>query len=367
MKINLYSSPMDGCCGIGLYAKKVMDNLRRRGIVVKPIIVDVNKSNPLYFIRKANELARADVVHIEFEYDFMGCKPINSILTPLIYSYLKLLSLFRGFKIVTVLHNVWQKNNPPRYGFLGSIYVRFVNFFIHNFSDRLLARSEELYERALNEGVDEKKLVLLPHGADKPVFLNKQECKHKLGFGDKKLVTIFGYIRTSQGVDLKGHDLVIEASKHLPEDIVVLIAGGTHNERDQKYLEGLKKKAGNNVVFYDYVPDEKIPIILNATDIMVLPYREVGASGIVRWALTYQIPTVVSSLPFFTRLQDKYNCLLISNTNPQKLAKDIVRLLRDDQLYNQLKKASKQYYDDNRIERTIDILLKIYGELTNRK
>ena len=54
-------------------------------------------------------------------------------------------------------------------------------------------------------GVSESKLRVIPHGSfEKPNFLNKEECKRKLGLQNKTVITILGFVTPK-----KGHDLVI--------------------------------------------------------------------------------------------------------------------------------------------------------------
>jgi len=353
MRIHMFSTRPDGRCGIGVYTKYLKDEERRLGLDVKSTFVEPKKRNPLYYVKIAAEVTKGcDIAHVQFEYPFFGkLGPVTGIYIPIFYTSLRLLSRVLCFKIVTTMHAMWRSRNPQRFGKLGSVYTNIVNRFVFKFSDCLITFSEVVRNMLISEGVPKCKIYLTPHGSDAPIFMNKKECKKRIGLDPNKTVlTIFGFVKRS-----KGHDLLVKASEYLDKDIVILIAGGVRSDEDKVYLENLKSIAGDRTVFYGFVKDENIPVILNATDVMVLPNRTTTISGVLNWSLAYRLPTIASNLPYFKEIGEKYSCILLfESQNTTSLVDVIKRLLNNKELQNRLRTSCERFQNENSFQRAAE-------------
>ena len=360
MRVNMYSTKMDGRCGIGTYTHYATEEQKKLDVIITHIFIEPEKKNPFYYFKKAYELSRnCDIAHIQFAYPFFGkIGPLTGIYLPLFYVYLRVLSHLRLFKIVTTMHEIWDLKNPPKFGIFGSLYIFLLNKFATHFSDVIVVLSETAKNRLLYQSVSENKLHLISHGSNIPKFMDKEACKSKIGFNpEEKIITIFGYIKQS-----KGHDLLIKASKYLESDVIILIAGDIKSEEDKGYLDYLKKIADEKVRFLGFIREEIIPVILNATDMMVLPYREITQSGILNHALAYQIPTVTSDLPYVAEINEKYSCILLCETNKMRSLVDATnKLFGNIKVQNKLKDACKRYHDDNKFETVARDINEVYS------
>lgn len=364
MRVNMYSTPPDGSCGIGLYTGYLASELRKLNVDVNQTFIKPDKSNPIYYLRKAVKLTKnSDIIHLQFEYPFFGkFGPMTGLYIPLFYALLWIFN-FGKARVITTMHDIWEVEKPPKFKKLGSIYVALLNRSVAKFSDMLIALSETAKNRLLEQGVKENKVCLVPHGTITPIFMDKRECKEKIGLNpDEKSVTIFGYIKES-----KGHDLLIKACKYLG-NIRVVVAGGVKSSEDEEYLKKIKNMTNDKVIWYGYVEEDEIPLILNATDIMVLPHRKVTQSGVLNWALAYRIPTITSDLPYFREMNNKYSCvLLLENDDIKSLINAINTLLNDALLQNKLKEACKNYCDENTFKRASTEVVKVYKNLLNQR
>ena len=350
VKIHMFSTRMDGKCGIGAHAKYLRDEQKKLGLDIIATFVEPQRKNPLYYLKTAMTVSKdCDIAHIEFEYSFFGkLGPFSGIYVPLFYTFLRLLSYALLFKIATTIHEIWEPENPPRFGELGAIYINIVNRFVFNLSDFLIVFSEVTKDKVARQGVEKSRIVVTPQGCNSPIFMDKNECKKKIGLDpNKKIVTIFGFIRRS-----KGHDLLIEASKHL-KNTIVLIAGDIRSQEESKgYLEELRRTATDETLFTGFVEEDNIPVILNATDVMVLPYRRIAESAVLDWSLAYRIPTITSDLPYFREINEKYSCtLLFRNQDIVSLVDSINKLLNDKELQNRLRSVCKKFQNENSFER----------------
>ena len=66
---------------------------------------------------------------------------------------------------------------------------------------------------------------------------------------------------------------------------------------------------GSRVTFYGYVKSDEIPIIMNATDIAILPYKRVTESGVLHLYAAYSLPIITSDLDAFREIKMKYDCI----------------------------------------------------------
>jgi glycosyltransferase involved in cell wall biosynthesis len=62
------------------------------------------------------------------------------------------------------------------------------------------------------------------------------------------------------------------------------------------------------VVRFEYIPDEEVTHLLSASDVVVLPYRQITTSGSVMLALSHGRPLIVPRLPGLADLPDEAVC-----------------------------------------------------------
>jgi glycosyltransferase involved in cell wall biosynthesis len=360
MKIHIFSAGIE-MGGIASYTKCLRDAESKLGLDTTCTFIAPLKRNPVYYLRLAYKVPQdCNVVHVQFDYVLGKLGAMTGIYIPLFYGYLKVQSWIRHFKIVTTMHEIWERQNPPKFGRLGSIYVELINRAVFSSSDCLIVFAGAVGNRLKMQGVPADKIFLTPHGSPPPRYMDRRLCKRRLGLDpDAKVVTIFGFVKRS-----KGHDLLIRAARHLSQAPVVLIAGGlSANARadDAVYLERLKRMASGRTVFLGTISDEMISVIMNATDIMVLPYRALTHSGIVNWALTYGIPTVASNLVYFKEIHMNYSCLVLFDSGSvPSLTRTIDRLLGDSQVQAKLRSACQKYRNENSFSRVAEETCAIY-------
>jgi len=344
---------MDGRCGIASYTKYLNDELGKLGVDINPIFVEPYRRDPLYYLRLAIRMGKmCDIAHIQFAYPFLGrLGPMTGIYIPLFYAFIWMLSHLFSFRVMTTMHNIWEERNPPKFRRLGSIYTSIVNKCVFRFSSCLIVLSESARDMLLRQGVSESKILVIPHGSKRPSLKVKKDCKVKIGLDpNKTVVTIFGYVKRE-----KGHDLLVEAGRYIGNGAVLLIAGDdrAHDLKERKgYLEELKVVATDRTIFCGFVEENEVPLVLNATDIMVLPYREVRQSGVLNWSLAYKIPTITSDLPYFREIQRKYSCIrLFESGNVHSLVGAIRAVLNDEKLRGAMSRACEGYAEKNSFER----------------
>jgi len=362
MKIKIVTSKPEGC-GIGSYSEKLVEGLKKyKHLSVKIVYIRENSLNIFSHLSTLKKcIFGSEIVHIQFDYPFFGSfGKITGIYLPLFYLTLWLAQRYK-FKnksnIITTLHE-FRDSKKGKLGF----YYSLLNKIVVWCSDVLIVFSNETKEVLIKQGVPEKKIKLIEHGILlKPEIYDKSKAKRELS---KKLdlkpsdyiITILGYIHKN-----KGHDRIIKALKRLDSNVKLIIIGEPRIAEHKPYLDFLKNVVKENglekrVFFCGYIKDDKLSVFLNATDLMVLPYREIRQSGVFNYAMAYHLPTITSNLPFFREIKARYGCIHVFSD----LAEDIDYLLRRDDYREYLQERTKEYAEKNSYERTCFEIYKIY-------
>jgi glycosyltransferase involved in cell wall biosynthesis len=113
-----------------------------------------------------------------------------------------------------------------------------------------------------------------------------------------------------------------------------------------------------------FISDSEIPAILAQADIMVMPYREIDASGVLMTALCAGLPIVASRIGLFAELlQEGVHGRLVLPEDPQALATALSELILDKDLRVRMRErvlALRASIPDWR--EIADRTLRLYGE-----
>jgi glycosyltransferase involved in cell wall biosynthesis len=328
-------------CGIAEYSKFLNNELSKfkyLEIRVSPI-KKPNSINPFYFIKLLRETRGSQIVHIQYQPGIFGHMPIPHFsfsYFPLLISILRLWRKNRTVNnIVVTLHEINLNSRMDR------LILKFLES-----SNKLIVHTEKLKELLIKNGISGEKITIIPLGTLRGEQMDKEECKRRLGVEDKKVITIFGFVHEN-----KGHDLVIDILPKLSREVILFVAGGPRIKEHENYYNSLKEKASflgvsDRVKFLNFIKEENLPVILNATDIAIFPYRWIVASGALHLALGYRIPVLVSNLNYFKEIKNKYDCIeLFENNNKQDLYEKIQKLLNDKNKREYLKSKSEEFYE----------------------
>jgi glycosyltransferase involved in cell wall biosynthesis len=344
-------------CGIAEYSKFLVDAINQIGIVKVNVvaIVKATKRNPrdfLHYLQLVLNTGRnCDVVHIQYQPSFFIFSRIRLDYFPMM---IWILQKTGKTKIVVTVHELGNSR-----GLAARRDMRFLRMV-----DLLIVHSSEHRQVLIQSGLKEERIVQIPHGTMDGQILDKTECKEKLGLTGKKVLVVFGFINP-----FKGYDLAIQALPYLPKDTVLLVSGSAFIQRQSEYLKQLKTMAAalcveERVKFLDYVPNEGIPLIMNASDIAIFPYRDIEVSGALNMALGHKVATITSDLPYFKEIKQTYDCIEIFRRGDyQELAQVIISLLSDNDRINYLSKRCDGFIEstnwDTVASRTVDSYLQV--------
>ena len=264
------------------------------------------KPGPLYPIRVFRALRRvkADVVHIQHSYFLYG-----GFLEGILFPFLVLLCRSRS-RVVVTMHDLpsleqlddgdFQRQNLlPKHGFLLKTGIKAITKAIGAFASIIVVHEAFMRDVAVHDyGLNERKVVVVPHGVDRAPPHDRGSSRESLGIHDgRKLILFFGYL-----IGYKGIETLISAFRDRLNDgrYSLIIAGGDHPRAREdpsyrRWLNGIIKEVndlramGADIRLTGFVEDPSV--YFSAADMVVLPYVErFAASGPAAAAASYGLP-----------------------------------------------------------------------------
>ena len=340
MKIALVSTYAPQQCGIATYSNYLFRGLERADPTLEiniiaergalPIQTEKHEVVPCWdrnedYVRPILAHSKnADVVHIQHEYS--------------IYSFdNRLPSVLKGLgtdvrKVVTI-HCV----RPAQFSERGAVDENYAAE-IAQLADQVIVHlpsQEHILERL---GVPSEKINLIYHGTE----ISNQDravSRERLGLpAEANILLMFGFIRPH-----KNFHIVLEAFVEIRKkvkDVYLFIAGGlspTASDQDKICAELLSKTIealglAHNVIYANkFFPNEDVPFLLGAADIVLFPYFEEdrSASGSFHLAIGAQKPVIASRTPKFEELKNISDELLVLPGNSPGIAETVIRLFED--------------------------------------
>lgn len=112
---------------------------------------------------------------------------------------------------------------------------------------------------------------------------------------DRRVALFLGLIRPYKGVDL-----LVEAAARLPveSDWLVLIAGEPWGGLGERLTAQVDELGLEDRVRLDlrWIPEDEVPVLLAAADLLVLPYRRGSQSAMAPMALAHGVPVVSTAV-----------------------------------------------------------------------
>jgi len=274
-----------------------------------------------------------------------------------------------GKKIILTHHSIYDEKEIREYietstfrgllgrvvGLLYSKYVKISLKLLSKLADKSIVLSLREYE-ILKRLVQKNKIVYMPHGF-KPEKV-KVEFK-KINENKKINLLLFGFIRPE-----KGYELAIEAMNYLPNNFRLIVAGSIQPNHLfakryfdflTKKIEEIKKVGKECILINKFIPNEEKKKIFEEADIVLIPYKIIGVSGILNDALNFVKPVVATVLKEDI---ENYGIGKFSSRDPVEFANKILDVYRNYTIYRRnLLKIRKKFFIDEVVKQHIQIYL----------
>jgi polysaccharide biosynthesis protein PslF len=351
MIISFYSSDSDKC-GIADYTRYVVNALKKQGTSVNMIPVQEGKSST-QFIEVGKILNLSQVAHIQHEYAFFSNNRV-----PILFPFMSTVHFFLLIRQVTVpkiitLHELMAAGitNPVK-RFAASLFLKSFAVVL-NKCDRIIVHTERFRNILLRYGVDEQRVLFIPHPFPAPALPQKiaieavHSFKRALGLEGKTILTIFGFVYPR-----KGYEIAFSALQRM-DNCVLLIAGGPHPLDMSGYYESLVAKIAESglqdkVRLLNYIPGTEIDTVMLATDFFLAPYLDAPGSGSISRIAVYHRPIIASDIPTIRELKEKgFGVELCKAGDSQDLHDAVQRLLSDKVRREQLIEETERFIELN--------------------
>ncbi len=257
-----------------------------------------NEKSPFFSIPIFKEVLRSKIriIHIHWIQSLAGFKTkyklkalIKSILFLIDFNLAKFLFHLR---IIWTIHNLYSHElfHPKLEKFVRKHFAKKVDAIIVHCNQ---AKAEVQKEFAITE----TKIHVLPQGNYTSFYNNsisKQQARQTLKLDMEDFVFLhFGRIRPYKGVN----NLLRAFQKlNFSDNIKLMIIGKPLNDMIKNNLLEISKKSKNIIFKFEYIPDHKIQIYMNAADILVMPYREVLSSGELLVSMGFGKPIIAPKM-----------------------------------------------------------------------
>ena len=202
---------------------------------------------------------------------------------------------------------------------------------------RIIVITQKLKDLFVERGIGTDKILVIPDAVDLEKFDIKEtqeECRKKLNLPlNKKIVLYTGHLYLWKGVDT-----LAQASRYLPEEVMLYFVGGTEKDIENFKLQ-VRSYELQNVLVVGHRPYGEIPYWLKAADVLVLPNS--GKEEISKhWTSPIKMfeymaskrPIVASDLPSIREILNAENSVLVKPDNPEVLAQGIKKVLQNPEL-----------------------------------
>lgn len=353
-----FVSPWNKTEGLAVYSRWLTDKLEKLvELRVFPLDDGWNRHSRLSL---PNEVNQYECLHLQHELALWG-----SFTHPFKSLYFEFMGKVRIPKIIT-FHTVDLRGETwKRWGWWGR--NRFVK--MHALPEKSIVHSQFLKDGLVKFGIAPEKVEVIPLGIPKLEVGGGKWEVGKEGFGRKlknegeRIIAIFGFINPD-----KGYEVVLEAIRRLPPDVVFVIAGGIQDESNREYFKQLQltindSTINHRVIITGFLAEEQALSLLSASDVVLFPRRHVNASLELSLAIGMNKPILASNLPYFREINNRVPCLEIFELNkPDDFYFRLRELLENEGLQARLIEMTKIYASQYSWERIAKQTVEVYRQ-----
>jgi len=193
--------------------------------------------------------------------------------------------------------NFWMTRTGPRKKILAAI----------DYAQKVICVSRALKDRLIEYGVAEDKLVVLMNGVDRDLFnagvKANRERRYLLSVGNL--------------VPLKGHDLILRALAHFPDERLIIIGGG----EQEAALKSLARQLGlaGRTEFFSHVTHGALPPFYAGAKATILMSAMEGMPNVLLESLACGAPAIAPRVGGIPEVVTEENGILLNARSPESL------------------------------------------------
>jgi len=337
-------------CGIATFTKDLtnaINNLNPKGLAEILVLNDngtdypweakfrIDQNNFDTYLSAAEYInnSSAEIISLQHEFGLFGGQN-GEFVIPFVQKIKK--------PLITTLHTVPSSPSEEQAEIIKALAKK---------SQAVIVMIDNIAERLVNlYGVDEEKVVIIPHGVPDIPFGSTQHFKNLLNLNNKFVLSSINLVSENKGLEYV-LEAIPEIVKKVP-NFIYLVIGVTHPVVKRKYGEVYREKLEKickdlkiekHVQFVNrYVSLEELVTYLRASDSYVTPYLdpEQAASGTLAYAVGAGKACISTPYIYARELLSEDRGLLVPFKDSASIAKAVIRLNQDTGFRNTVERNS---------------------------
>lgn len=234
-----------------------------------------------------------------------------------------------GTNLVFTAHNV-APHEHVKWDYL-------LRLLVYRSAKAIIVHSEYIKKKLAHSfRVPEEKIKVVPHGdfdnfvPAEPV--SKVEARARLGLPQgKDIALFFGYIREYKGLDLLLD--AFELCRGHGDRLVLVIAGAPSTpELEERYQRRIAETLTEGAIVFrpNFIPSSEVAAYFLASDVVMLPYKEIDHSGVSHLAYSLGKPIIATKVGDFPEvIEEGLSGFLLEENSAQCLAETMLRAFSD--------------------------------------
>lgn len=189
---------------------------------------------------------------------------------------------------------------------------------IFDLCDVILVHNEYSKNELLkaHNSISKKLIYVVNHGINLARFKRADKDKSRASIGvsdDKFIMLFFGQVKSSKNLKL-----VIDSLPLIKDINPLVLVYGKFVEEDASFYSSLIPSGYEEYVRIvpGFVSDDLMKSLFSASDVSILPYKEIFQSGVILTSFAYNLPVICSDIPGFSSIvSNSYNGFLFKNNN----------------------------------------------------
>ncbi len=231
------------------------------------------------------------------------------------------------------------------------VIIQLFEFSMYRLANRIFAATEFLKKLLVSYGLDPRKIVVIPNGADVDLFnpdLDVSEIKNKYRLDNRFIVLFIGHLEDWAGVDTI-YDLADHLNKKSTDSTILLVGAG---ESSGNLLTRLaRSNLGHMVTHAGFHPYEKMPLFTAVSDVALCIFPDTPVSHAASPLKLFEYlasgnAVVATRVAGTTEVVDSSNAVLVSPGNTTEICDAVVKLSNDSELQNSLGSAGRKLVEE---------------------
>jgi len=221
-----------------------------------------------------------------------------------------------------------------------------IDAFVLRFADAVITVSSSMKVLLIQKGICPDKIHVIRNAMDRAELRPMQSVetiKSELGITTgQDIIGVIGRLGPEKGqiVFLESFSQIL---KHHANVIALIVGDGQDKDRLVEYCR--EKHMAENVRFVGHV--DNISDYYQIMDMLVIPSYSEGLPNVLLEAMAFEIPVVATAVGGIPEVINSNNGILVPPGDATRMAREVLRLLKDKQLSKQIQRNICEFLDSS--------------------